>query len=166
MKMGSKILIGCIVVLTILSLSATFYKTVILQDFEMTGVWVEFPTEDSSYVWFVHDNEEYELELETSNYDEILLAVAGEVGAEPEELDADFVAYLASAYDEAEVTGTSEEESEEMSEESTEEEELLSDESASSSDASFEDAGTDSEALIEGADEEVASSSLEAIISI
>lgn len=163
MKLGSKILIGCIVVLTFLSLSATFYKTVILQDFEVTGVWIEFPTEDSSYVWFVYDNEEYELELETSNYGEILLAVAGEVGLETASLEPEFVEYLESAYAEAEVTGTGEEEI--TDDEEGGEAELLEEEDASSTDASIEE--SDPEASVDATEANISSTtSLETVISI
>jgi hypothetical protein len=94
--------------LTVLSVSATFYKTVILQDFELTGVSIEFPTEESTFVWFVYNNKEYELELETSNYEEIITAVANEVGLPSSELDANFLEYLKTAYGEAGVNGTGE----------------------------------------------------------
>jgi len=109
MNRGSKVLVGVILFLVVLSVSATFYKTVILQDFEVTGVFIEFPTEESSYVWFVYDREEYELELETSSYDEILTAAAHEIGLPVTDLEPGFTDYLRTAYDEAEVTGTGEE---------------------------------------------------------
>lgn len=159
MKLGSKILVGCIVVLTILSLSATFYKTVILQDFEVTGVWIEFPTEDSSYVWFVYENEEYELELETSNYDEILSAVSTEVGVEASLLPPDFVEYLESAYAEAEVTGEGEEESLEEGDES---EEMTEEETGESTPADTSLTETNDEGPVDA--EETSTTTLEALI--
>lgn len=101
-------MIGFTVLLVVLSISATFYKTVVLQDFDVTGAYIEFPTEDSSYVWFVYNNEEYELELETSNYEEILIAVADELETSALELDEDFLLYLQSAYNEGEVIHSTE----------------------------------------------------------
>ncbi len=95
------------IILTSISVSATFYKTVILQDFEVTGVWIEFPTPNSSYVWFVYDNQEYELDLDTTDYLEIETNVANELEVDISNLDPDFIDYLQSAYDEAEVTGES-----------------------------------------------------------
>lgn len=103
MDKWTKILFASLIFLTVLSVSATFYKTVILQDFDITGVYVEFPTKDTSSVWFVYDNKEYELELETVNYDEIVAAIASELAISETELDADFLEYLQTAYDEGEV---------------------------------------------------------------
>lgn len=103
MDRKSKILLIFVGILIALSVSATFYKTVILQDFDITGVWIEFPTEESSYVWFVYDNGEYEIELETTDYDELIQAVSEEVGIEAENLETDFLDYFYSAYEEAEV---------------------------------------------------------------
>ncbi len=151
MNRGSKVLVGIIFFLIVLSVSATFYKTVILQDFEVTGVFVEFPTEDSTYVWFVYDNEEYELELETTNYDEIVNATADKIGVPVSELDADFLDYLHTAYDEGEVTGTGEEETveEEESVGETENEEAQSDESEEATSTTETSEGGTEEAIIE-----------------
>ena len=104
MDLKSRILLIFVGLLTIVSVSATFYKTVVLQDFDVTGVWIEFPSEDSAYVWFIYDNQEYELELETSDYEELIEAVSDEVGIEIDDLDKDFVDYFQYAYDNAELT--------------------------------------------------------------
>lgn len=101
MDTKSKVLIAGVCVLLLLSVSATFYRTVILQDFDVTGVWLEFPTEDSSYVWFFYDNEEYELELETADEGAVLAAIADEVGVTVTELDSDFTDSYEYAYGEA-----------------------------------------------------------------
>ncbi|HEY0964735.1 MAG TPA: hypothetical protein VGE31_02985 [Candidatus Paceibacterota bacterium] len=106
MKWSTKLLTGFLVVLTIVSISATFYKTVILQDFNVTGVWIEFPTDDSTYVWFYYKNEEYELELKTTDYNLILLSIADAVGEPLSELDVEFIDHLKEAYDTGEVTNT------------------------------------------------------------
>ncbi len=106
MDKKSKVLIFGIGVLLILSIGATFYKTVILQDFDVTGVWIEFPTEETSYAWFFYDNEEYELELETTDEEEILAAIAEEVGVAEEELKGDFVETFAETYEEAVLMGS------------------------------------------------------------
>ncbi len=146
MNRGSKVLVGVILFLIVLSVSATFYKTVVLQDFEVTGVFIEFPTEDSTYVWFVYDNEEYELELETTNYDEIVNATADEIGVSVSELDTDFLDYLHTAYDEGEVTGTGEEEG---SVEETENEEAQSNESEEATSTTETSEPATAEAVIE-----------------
>lgn len=101
MDTKSKVLIGVVCLLLILSVSATFYRTVILQDFDVTGVWLEFPTEDSSYVWFFYDNEEYELELETTDEGAVLAAIADEVGVAVTELEPMFMETFTEAYEEA-----------------------------------------------------------------
>lgn len=110
MKFGSKILIGFTVLLVCISLSATFYKTVILQDFKAEGAYIEFPTESSSYVWFVYNNEEYELELESTNYNDILDATAVAIGVSVQEMDNDFLEYLKIAFDDAEIVENGESE--------------------------------------------------------
>jgi hypothetical protein len=99
MDKKSKVLIFGIGVLLILSIGATFYKTVILQDLDVTGVWIEFPTEETSYIWFFYDNEEYEIELDTTNRDNILSEVASEVQTTKAGLDAQFVAQFDDAFD-------------------------------------------------------------------
>jgi hypothetical protein len=101
MDLRSKLLLTIILVLTLLSVSATFYKTVILQDFDVTGAYIEFTDDESSYVWFVYENEEYELELNTTNYDEIISSISEEIGIDTEKLPADFLEYLNNAYDDA-----------------------------------------------------------------
>ncbi len=101
MDTKSKVLIAGVCVLLALSVSATFYRTVILQDFDVTGVWLEFPTEDSSYVWFFYDNEEYELELETADERAVLAAIADEVGVAVTELEPLFMETFTEAYEEA-----------------------------------------------------------------
>lgn len=101
MDRKSKILLWSMVVLVVLSVSATFYKTVILQAFDVTGVWIEFPTEDSSYVFFIYENEEYELELDTTDYDELVLNVAHAINAPENELTSEFFEYFEVAYEEA-----------------------------------------------------------------
>ena len=101
MDRKSKILFITMIVLIAVSVSATFYKTVILQDFDVTGVWIEFPTEDTSYVWFVYDDIEYELELEENDLEVIKLSIASSIGVEVNELDTDFVSYVESSYEEA-----------------------------------------------------------------
>jgi hypothetical protein len=106
MNRNSRILLGVTLLFVVLSVAATFYKTVILQDFDVTGVHIEFPTKNTSYVWFIYNNEEYELELETSNYEEILTEVAQEIDIPETSLDVDFIKYIQSAYLEAKTTTT------------------------------------------------------------
>jgi hypothetical protein len=85
----------------ILSIAATFYNTLILQDFELRGVVIEFPTEESTYLWFIYDNKEYEMELESTELNIILLTVSNEVGVPVAELDELFVEYLKNSHEEA-----------------------------------------------------------------
>lgn len=84
-----------------ISIGATYYKMVVLQDFETTGIWLEFVEEESTYVFFVYENVEYELELETTDYNLILLSISDEVGIPVADLDPDFLEYLQGSYEEA-----------------------------------------------------------------
>ncbi len=101
MDRKSKILFTTMFILIVVSVSATFYKTVILENFDLAGVWIEFPTETSSYIWFVYENTEYELELEETEIEPILEKIADTVGLPVTELDSGFVAYIESSYEEA-----------------------------------------------------------------
>ena len=81
-----------------------------MQDFKAEGAYIEFPTESSSYVWFVYNNEEYELELESTNYNDILDATAVAIGVSVQEMDNDFLEYLKIAFDDAEIVENGESE--------------------------------------------------------
>lgn len=117
--MGSKILLVLVLLLTILSVSATYYKTVILQDFDITGFWIEFYEGDTSYVYFVYENEEYEIEPETTDYNLILLSVSEELGIPATDLDQSFLEGLQAAYEEAEYVEPSDDEASEEAEETS-----------------------------------------------
>jgi hypothetical protein len=104
MMRSSKVLLGFVLFLIVLSISATFYKTVILEDFKMTGVYIEFPTEETSYVWFVYDDNEYELVIQSTNYEDIVASVSSELDIAVTELDVDFLEYLEEAYAGGEIT--------------------------------------------------------------
>lgn len=103
MDTKSKILFWVTGLLILLSVAATFYRTVILQDFEVTGVWMEVYEDNTSYVWFFYDNEEYELELETADQGEVLSAIALEVGMSSDQMDQDFLNSYEYAYSQADL---------------------------------------------------------------
>ena len=89
MDRKSKILFGVVVVLLVLALASTFFKTVVLGDFDMVGMSIEIE-DDSSYVWFIYENAEYEFEADTTDYDELLAYAAEELGLGVDELDPAF----------------------------------------------------------------------------
>lgn len=101
MSHASKVLAVVTALLLVLSVSATYYKTIVLEDFSMTGVWVEFYDTDYSYLWFVYGDEEYELEVESAELLEITAAVAKELSVAPADLEPLFIEKLETAYDEA-----------------------------------------------------------------
>lgn len=94
-------LIVVVTLLTILSAAATFYSSVLAQNYQVEGVWIEVYEDSSAYAWFVYDNQEYEIDLDTSNYEDVLLIIADEIGVTLDELDPAFIDYFDYAFTEA-----------------------------------------------------------------
>jgi len=119
MTSGIKILLTLLTIMVILSVSSTYYRSVVLQDFELTGVWMEFYENDSTYVWYFYANEEYELEVESTEYDVIMTEIAQQLNTDIDFLDKDFLDTYSYAYSEAEYA--TEEETLDSNEETNEE---------------------------------------------
>lgn len=100
MDLKTKILSWVVAMSLILSITSTFYKTIILQDFEVTGTWIEIG-DDWSYVWFMYENKEYELELATTVFEEILTETANEIGIPEKNIDPIFIESLDWALEDA-----------------------------------------------------------------
>jgi hypothetical protein len=101
MDLKSKILISSLAVFTFLSVASTFYKTIILQDFEMEGAYVEFSSENSSKVWYVYDHTVYELELETTDLQQILAEISFQQNTDLADLPTGLVEYVTTSHSEA-----------------------------------------------------------------
>lgn len=141
MDKWTKLLLSLFLSLTILSVVSSYYKSVVQQDFDITGIWVEFYYDETSYVYFVYDNEEYEIEPETTNYKEILEEISAELDIPTKDLDSEFIEYMEQAYKEAKYVEITEEEIEvnETIEGSNEGEEETPGELGANSNESFED---------------------------
>lgn len=100
MNRKSKILLWIFILLIVLSVSATFYKTVILQDFVVSGIGVEI-SENTTYVYFVYEGVEYEMELAANNFDDIERAISTELMLPLNEINKDFLDSLHETYLEA-----------------------------------------------------------------
>lgn len=97
MDKKSKLLLLSIIIISLLSISAAFYKSVVLQEFVITGMGV-YLEEDYTYSWFVYEGEEYEFETESTDYADLEQAVVEELGA----VDGEFLADLEATFTEAE----------------------------------------------------------------
>lgn len=100
MGLKSKILLGITLTAIILSVTSSFYKSVIIEDFEVVGTWVEVD-EDYAYVWFMYENQEYEFEIESNSLDKIISTIVEQTGTAEKNLDADFIEDLEYSYDDA-----------------------------------------------------------------
>lgn len=81
------------------SIGATYYKTAVLEDFTVTGISIEFLDGDTMYIFFVYDNIIHELNIASTDYNLLLLAIADKIGKPVAELDETFLDSLQSNYD-------------------------------------------------------------------
>lgn len=84
----------------VISIAATYYKTVVLQDFPITGISIELLDESTTYAYFVYQNTPHEVEVPTTDYNLLLLAVADTIGIPVAELDPNFIMEFEMAYNE------------------------------------------------------------------
>lgn len=101
MKWKNVLLATLTTFLLVVSVSSAYYKTVMLQDFDITGIWIEFTSEKSTYIFFVYENIQYELELDTIDYNLILLSISNEVNRPVSNMNDDFIEDLLLTYQEA-----------------------------------------------------------------
>jgi len=100
MSIVPKIIVGVLIFTTLLTVSASYYKSVVAHDFKVYGVNIELD-ENSSYVWFVFDNTEYEIDVPSNELDAILNSISEETGVPASQFDISFLEYIEYSYQEA-----------------------------------------------------------------
>jgi hypothetical protein len=101
MNNASKLVTLSFVFFLAISICATFYQTVIKQDYAVVGLGVELSV-NGTYAYFIYDGLEYEIELKTHDFQNLKKATLEEIDLEDEAIDSSFISSLEEAFYEAE----------------------------------------------------------------